>query len=59
MNVPWTIDGGLTFERPTSEAGQYVSLRAEMDLVIVFSTCPQDMTPINDMKSADVHFAIS
>jgi uncharacterized protein YcgI (DUF1989 family) len=59
MNVPWTSDGGLTFERPTCEAGQYVSLRAEMDLVIVFSTCPQDMTPINDMKSADVHVTIS
>ena len=59
MNVPWTSDGGLTFERPTSEAGQYVSLRAEMDLVIVFSTCPQDMTPINDMKSTDVHVTIS
>jgi uncharacterized protein YcgI (DUF1989 family) len=59
MNVPWSIDGGLTFERPTSEAGQYVTLRAEMDLVIVFSACPQDMTPVNDMKSTDVHVAIS
>jgi uncharacterized protein YcgI (DUF1989 family) len=59
MNVPWTIDGGLTFERPTSEAGQYVSFRAEMDLVIVFSACPQDMIPVNDMRSADVHVAIS
>jgi uncharacterized protein YcgI (DUF1989 family) len=59
MNVPWTSDGALTFERPTSEAGQYVALRAELDIVIVFSTCPQDMTPINDMKSADVHVTIS
>jgi uncharacterized protein YcgI (DUF1989 family) len=59
MNVPWKIDGTLTFERPTSEAGQYVSLRAEMDLVIVFSACPQDMIPVNDMKSADVHVDIS
>jgi len=59
MNVPWKVDGTLTFERPTSEAGQYVSLRAEMDLVIVFSACPQDMIPVNDMKSADVHVDIS
>ena len=59
MNVSWTSDGDLAFERPTSEAGQYVSLRAEMDLVIAFSTCPQDMTPINDMKSTDVHVTIS
>jgi uncharacterized protein YcgI (DUF1989 family) len=59
MNVPWHADGNLTFERATSEAGQYVSLRAEMDLVIVLSACPQDMTPVNDMKSADVHFTIA
>ena len=25
----------------------------------VFSACPQDMTPVNDMKSADVHVGIS
>jgi uncharacterized protein YcgI (DUF1989 family) len=59
MNVPWKTDGSLTFERPTSEAGQSVSLRAERDLIIVFSACPQDMIPVNDMKSADVHFTVS
>jgi uncharacterized protein len=59
MNVPWRPDGALTFERPTSEAGQHVALRAEMDLIIVLSACPQDMIPVNDMKSADVHFSIS
>jgi uncharacterized protein YcgI (DUF1989 family) len=59
MNVPWTDDGGLVYLRPTSEAGQHVSLRAEMDLVVVFSACPQDMIPVNDMKSADAHFTIT
>ena len=59
MNVPWRSDGALTFDRPTSEAGQHVSLHAEMDLIIVLSACPQDMIPVNDMKSADVHFSIS
>ncbi len=58
MNVPWRADGNLTFERPTSEAGQHVSLRAEMALIIVLSACPQDMNPVNDMKSTDVHFRI-
>ena len=59
MNVPWAGDGSLAYLRPTSEAGQYVSLRAEMDLIIVFSACPQDMIPVNDMKSADAHFTIA
>jgi uncharacterized protein YcgI (DUF1989 family) len=59
MNVPWADDGSLAYLRPTSEAGQYVSLRAEMDLIIVFSACPQDMIPVNDMKSVDAHFTIA
>ena len=59
MNVPWAEDGSLAFVSPTSEAGQHVSLRAEMDLIVVFSACPQDMIPVNDMKSADAHFTIT
>lgn len=59
MNVPWTDAGRLAYLRPTSEAGQHVSLRAEMDLIVVFSACPQDMIPVNDMKSADAHFTIT
>lgn len=59
MNVPWTDDGRLNYLRPSSEAGQYVALRAEMDLIVVFSACPQDMIPVNDMKSADAHFTIA
>jgi uncharacterized protein len=51
-------DGRLAYVRPTSEAGQHVCLRAEMDL-IMFSACPQDMIPVNDMKSADAHFTIA
>lgn len=59
MNVPWQPDGTLSFEVPTSAAGQYVSLRAEMEVVIAFSACPQDMTPVNAGRSADVHFTIA
>jgi uncharacterized protein YcgI (DUF1989 family) len=59
MNVPVTDRGELTFQSPVSEAGQYVTLRAEMDLVIVFSACPQDMVPVNDMKPTDAHFLIA
>lgn len=59
MNVPVTDGGQLDFKSPVSEAGQYVALRAEMDLVIVFSACPQDMVPVNDMRPTDAHFLIA
>jgi uncharacterized protein YcgI (DUF1989 family) len=35
-----------------------MTLRAEMDCIIVMSACPQDMVPINgpDTKPVDEHF---
>jgi len=47
MNIPWTQGGGLSWEEPLSEPGSYVTLRAEMDLVIAFSACPEDNRPVN------------
>jgi uncharacterized protein YcgI (DUF1989 family) len=58
MHVPWKADGSLSFERPTSEPGQHVALRAERDLTVVLSACPQDLIPVNDMRPADVHYLI-
>ena len=47
MNIPVGPDGSLDFMPPVSRPGDYVTLRAELDLVIAFSACPQDMVPIN------------
>jgi uncharacterized protein YcgI (DUF1989 family) len=42
MNIPVHDDHTtLSFEAPTSKEGQYICLKAEMDLVIAFSACPQ------------------
>ncbi|HUI16408.1 MAG TPA: urea carboxylase-associated family protein [Alphaproteobacteria bacterium] len=47
MNIPVGSDGGLSFEPALSKPGDYVTLRAEMDCVVAFSACPQDIVPIN------------
>lgn len=47
MNVPVTPEGGLTFEDGVSDAGKYVELRAEMDVLMVISNCPQLNNPCN------------
>ncbi len=47
MNVPVTSDGGLTFEDGISEAGKYVELRAERDVLGLISNCPQLNNPCN------------
>lgn len=47
MNVPVDHRGGLEIRPPTSEAGQYVVLRAEKDLIVIISSCPQDIEVVN------------
>jgi uncharacterized protein YcgI (DUF1989 family) len=60
MNIPWTAGGALSFEPPVSTPGSYIVLRAEMDLVIAFSACPQDILPINGRgrQPTEAHFVI-
>jgi urea carboxylase-associated protein 1 len=47
MNVPVTQDGGLTFEDGLSGPGQYVEMRAAMDVIVLISVCPQLNNPCN------------
>ncbi|HSU41884.1 MAG TPA: urea amidolyase associated protein UAAP2 [Polyangiaceae bacterium] len=47
MNVPVTPEGGLTFEDGISEAGRYVELQAERDVIVLISNCPQLNNPCN------------
>lgn len=49
MNIPWTPDGDLGFEPAPARPGDRVRLRAERDVVVVLSACPQDMVPINGL----------
>jgi uncharacterized protein YcgI (DUF1989 family) len=60
MNIPWTDAGELSFDPPISNPGSFVVLRAEMDLVIAFSACPQDILLINGTgrKPTEAHFEI-
>ncbi|HEY1314019.1 MAG TPA: urea amidolyase associated protein UAAP2 [Steroidobacteraceae bacterium] len=47
MNVPVTRDGGLTFADGMSGPGQYVEMRAAMDIIVLISNCPQLNNPCN------------
>ncbi len=58
MNVPVTPDGGLTFADGVSEAGKYVELRAEMDVLMVISNCPQLNNPCNGYNPTPVEILI-
>ena len=47
MNVPVTPEGGLSFEDGISAPGKYVEMRAEMDVLVLISNCPQLNNPCN------------
>ncbi|MCC6468140.1 MAG: urea carboxylase-associated family protein [Alphaproteobacteria bacterium] len=60
MNIPIRPDGGLSFDPPVTKKGDYMVLRAEMDCVVAFSACPQDMVPINGRacQPTEAHFQV-
>jgi urea carboxylase-associated protein 1 len=58
MNVPVTPDGQLTFEDGVSDAGKYVELRAEMDVLMVISNCPQLNNPCNGYNPTPIQILI-
>lgn len=45
MNVPVGADGAAEIEEGLSEPGDFVDLRAEMDVLVVMSNCPQFFNP--------------
>ncbi len=59
MNIPVRPDGSLSFEPTVSKPGDHVLLRAEMNVIVVFSACPMDLTPINGLKTLNAHFQIA
>jgi len=61
MNVPITQAGELDRVPPRSVAGDVLQLRAEADIYLVLSACPQDITPINgaSRQPADIGLAVT
>jgi uncharacterized protein YcgI (DUF1989 family) len=60
MNIP-VVDGhSIEVLPPISTPGSFVTLQAEMDCLVAFSACPQDMIPINGLglKPTEAHFEI-
>ncbi|MFT5533810.1 MAG: urea carboxylase-associated protein 1 [Burkholderiaceae bacterium] len=58
MNVPVTVEGGLTFEDGVSAPGKYVELRADADVLVLVSNCPQLNNPCNAYNPTPVRFVI-
>ena len=58
MNVPVSPDGRLSFEDGISAPGKYVEMRAEMDVTVLVSNCPQLNNPCNAYDPTPVEFVV-
>ncbi len=58
MNVPVTPQGDLTFADGVSGAGRYVEMRAEMDVLVLISNCPQLNNPCNAYNPTPVEVLV-
>ena len=61
MNIPWDLQGKIDWKPPVSEPGSFVVLKAVIDCVVAFSSCPQDIIPINGLNCTpqDAHFVVT
>lgn len=58
MNVPVTAEGKLTFADGVSGAGKYVEMRAEMNLWVLVSNCPQLNNPCNAYNPTPIQLLV-
>ena len=58
MNVPVTPEGGLTFADGVSAPGKYVEMRAEMNVIVLISNCPQLNNPCNAYNPTPIEVLI-
>ncbi len=58
MNVPVTAEGALSFADGISGAGKYVEMRAEMDVTVLISNCPQLNNPCNGYNPTPVQLLV-
>jgi len=51
-------DGRYEIEEPDSRAGDYLDLRADMDLFVAISNCPQENNPCNGFNPTALQIVV-
>ncbi|AWB95282.1 urea carboxylase [Agromyces badenianii] len=59
MNVPVEADGALGIVDGMSAPGKRVALRAEMDVLVIVSNCPQMNNPCNDFNCTPLRMIVT
>ena len=59
MYVPVAAEGGMAIVDGLSKPGDYIELRAEMDVLVALSNCPQMNNPANDYHPTPIRVVVS
>jgi uncharacterized protein len=59
MNIPVGEEGTIGWEPAPTGAGDSVTLRAELDIVVAVSACPQDLIPINSGDPTEIALEVT
>jgi uncharacterized protein len=59
MNIPVGEGGTIGWEPAPTGAGDSVTLRAELDIIVAVSACPQDLVPINSGNPTEIVLEVS
>ena len=59
MNVPVRADGGISIVEGQSRAGDYVELRAEMNVLAVLSNCPERLNQAAGFNPTPIRVVVS
>lgn len=58
MNVELDADGGFSVQVPQTRAGDHLDLRAEMDIIVALSACPNDSGPVNNYRAKPLGMSV-
>jgi uncharacterized protein YcgI (DUF1989 family) len=58
MNTPALADGTIDWRPAPTKPGDHVLMRAELDLILAVSACPQDIVRINDGNPTSVELEL-
>jgi len=59
MSVPVLADGTMAISEGHSKPGDTVELRAEMDVLVALSNCPQINNPANNFNPTPIQLVIT
>jgi uncharacterized protein YcgI (DUF1989 family) len=52
-------DGSYEIQEPDSRRGDFIDLRAEMDLFVAISNCPQERNPCNGFNPTPLRVIVT